>query len=83
MICAMAARKAESAPTYIIAAVVLFIIGFIHIFKVYPINTDKFTLFLVSLFTAVMLLPLLKHIKFFDIVELRREYRQLRKSLRR
>jgi len=79
----MATRKAETAPTFIVAGVVLFLIGFIHIFKVYPITVDKFTIYIVSVFTGVMLLPLVKHLKFFDIVELRREYRQFRKAMRR
>ncbi len=76
-------RQAESAPTYIIVALVLFILGAIHLFGIYPLNTDKFSFFLVSLFVAVMLMPLLKHLKFFDLIELRREYKQMQKMLRR
>jgi len=78
-----AARKAESAPTFIIVAVVLFVLGAIQLFGLFPLNDSKFSFFLVSLFVAVMLLPLLKYLKFFDVVELRREYKQLQKMARR
>ncbi len=75
----MAERKAESAPTYIIIAMVLFLLLLIHVFGVYPLATDSFSIFLISLFAAVMLIPLLKHLKFFDLVELRRSYKSLKK----
>ena len=76
-------RKAETAVTYIIVSIVLFVLGAIHLFGFYPLNTDKFSFFLISLFVAVMLMPLLKHLKFFDLIELRREYKQMQKMMRR
>ncbi len=65
--------------TFIIAAIVLALLGVIHIFKLYPIATDNFSIFLVSLFVALMLLPMLKYLKFFNLVELRKSYKALEK----
>ena len=76
-------QNAQASPTYIIAAIVLFVLSVIHLFGLYPLATDKFAFFLVSLFVAVMLMPLLKYLKFFDIIELRREYKQMQKIMRR
>lgn len=66
--------------TYIIIGTVLFLLLIIHVFGIVPIATDKFSIFLISLFTAVMLIPLLKYLKFFDLVELRRTSRLQRQK---
>jgi hypothetical protein len=69
-------------PTFLIAAVVLFGLGVVYLFNLYPLRNDKFAIFLVSLFIAVMLLPMLKYLKFFDLIELRRSYKALEKQKR-
>ncbi len=74
--------KNEQAITYLIISIVLFTLMIIHIFQAFPLSTDKFAFFLVSLFTTVMLIPMLKYLKFFDIVELRRSYKTLEKERR-
>ena len=72
-------KEAQSAVTYVIVSVILVVLMAIHLFGLYPLQTDKFSFFLVSLFVAVMLLPLLSYLKFFDIIELRRQIKILKK----
>jgi hypothetical protein len=62
-------KDAQVSPTYIIAAAVLFLLMVIYVFNLYPITGDKFSIFLISVFIAVMLLPLVKHLKFFNVVD--------------
>lgn len=73
-------KQAETAPTYILLVAILLLMVSLHVFGLFPLATDKFSIFLISLLAAVLLLPLLKHLKFFDLVELRREYKLLKKS---
>ena len=65
-------QQAQTAATYIIISVMLFALMIIHLFGLYPLQTGTFSVFLVSLFTAVMLLPLLKYLKFFNLIEMRK-----------
>jgi hypothetical protein len=66
-------------PTFIIAATVLACLGVIYLFKLYPIASDKFAIFLISLFVAVMLIPMLKYLKIFDLIEMRRSLKMQKK----
>jgi hypothetical protein len=72
----------QSIATYLIISVVLFTLMLIHLFQAFPLTTDKFAFFLVSLFTTVMLIPMLKYLKFFDLIELRKEYKELQRAKR-
>lgn len=67
-------------PTFIIAAIGLFALCVTYLFGLYPVRNDNFAIFLVSLFIALMLIPMLKYLKFFDLVELRRSYKALEKK---
>ena len=51
----------------------LLLILALHIFNIYPLQTDFFSRYVLALIFALMLLPLIPKIKIFDFVEVRRE----------
>ena len=60
----------------------LMLLGFLalHAFKIYPVETDFFTRFLIILIFVLMLLPFIPRIKFFDVIDVSREVRMFWKK---
>ena len=50
----------------------------VHVFGIYPIQTDFFARYLIGLVFVMMLLPLVPKIKLFDLVDIKRESRMFR-----
>ncbi len=67
--------------SYLVLILVVFIVFITHAFKLYDLQVDKYTFFLTSLFFTLLILPAVKALKFFDIIEIRREYKSLKKKL--
>ncbi|MBN2454054.1 hypothetical protein JXB11_00760 [Candidatus Woesearchaeota archaeon] len=65
--------------------VVILLLGFLFLyaFNIIPMQTDFFTRFLISLLVVVLLLPLVPHIKIFDIIDVRRDSRFLSQEKKR
>lgn len=77
------ARKKKRWPGYVcytfLVLFVLFIL-IIHTFKIIDIQTDYFTRFMIILLFVLLLLPLVSHIKFFDIIDIRRDLKLFKKK---
>jgi hypothetical protein len=69
--------------TYILLAVTLYVLIFLHIFGLATLRTDKFAFFLVSMLFVLLLIPYLKYIKVFDFVEIRKEVKMLKQDIER
>lgn len=67
--------------TYALLGSTLYLLIFLHVFDLVKLRTDKFSFFLVSLLFVLLLLPYLKYIKIFDLVELRRELKALKSQV--
>ena len=67
--------KALGFFTYGAAIMLLLFLLVLHVFNLYPIKTDKFSFFIISLAAAMLILPLVTYVKFFNIVELRKDTR--------
>ena len=67
-------EKKPLPATFIIAATALAALCVLYLFGIVPLRNDNFAIFLISLFVAIMLIPMLKHLRFFDLIELRRSY---------
>jgi len=72
--------KALGFFTYGMLLAMLIFLLILHLFNLYQLNTDKFAFFLVSLLTAIMLLPLVTYVKFFNIIEVRKDTRIMEKQ---
>ncbi|MEM0230931.1 MAG: hypothetical protein QXW00_01445 [Candidatus Woesearchaeota archaeon] len=66
--------------TYILAVVTVFSLAVVHVFGIMRLNSDKFSFFLISLLVLLLLLPIVTYIKFFNIVEVRRDTRIMEKK---
>ena len=64
---------------YFMLVGLLMVLLFLSTFKIVAMDTGFFTRFLVSLLFILLLLPLVPHIKLFDIVEVTRKERILAK----
>lgn len=49
----------------------------LHAFRIYPVQADFFTKYLIGLLFVLLLLPMVPYVKIFDLVEMRRESRIL------
>ncbi len=76
----MAKRNAVRIFLYfsLIALLLLFLV--LHTFRIIEMETGFFTRFLISLLFVLLLLPMVPHIKIFDIVDIKREARILAKK---
>ena len=59
----------------------LFLLMMMHIFGLYSLRIDKFTFYVISLIFLLLLLPIVKYIKFFGLVEVRKEYASLERQV--
>ncbi|MEM4282398.1 MAG: hypothetical protein QXU88_02725 [Candidatus Woesearchaeota archaeon] len=66
---------------YAILLSLLLILMLLHLFRLYPIVVDKFTFYIISLVFVLLLLPIVRYIKFFGLVEVRKEIEELRRQL--
>lgn len=64
--------------TFLVLFVLFLLI--IHTFKIIEIETGYFTRFMIILLFVLLLLPLVSHIKFFDIIDVRRDLKLFRKK---
>jgi len=62
---------------YFILLLILLTFLILHTFNLVPMQTGFFTRFMISLIVVVLLLPIVPHIKIFDIVDVRRDTRFL------
>jgi len=69
--------------TYFSLIGVIAILLVLHIFAIVPMQIDRFTFFLVSLLFVLLILPAVTTIKFFDIIQVRRDRRLLEKQITR
>lgn len=78
---AQAAKKVKSfgISTYVIAVLTILVLTVLHVFKLFTLNTDKFSFFLVSVLVLLLLIPIATYIKFFNIVEVRKDTRIMKK----
>lgn len=51
----------------------LLLLTAVHVFGLYPVQTDFFARYLIGLVFVMMLLPLVPKIKLFDIIDVKRE----------
>jgi hypothetical protein len=70
----------EQPYTYLLVVMTIFLLMTLHLFGIIPLATDKFAFFLVSLVVVILLMPYLRYIKFFDLVELRKEVKSLKEE---
>lgn len=75
--------KKEVLIAYLGLIMIIFMIFITHAFKIFSLQVDKYTFFLTSLLFVLLILPAVKTIKFFDLIEVRREYKALRKQLKK
>jgi len=76
------AKEASSTvrTLYFVLLLSIALILVIHIFNIYPLNVDKFTFFIVSLFFVALILPAVKFVKFFDVIHVGRDVKLLKKK---
>jgi len=63
---------------YFFILALLVVILALHMFNIFPLKTDFFAKFIISLVVVVALLPVIARIKFFDLIEVKRETRFLK-----
>lgn len=63
---------------YFFLLFLLMLILILHVFGIYPLNTDFFARYIIALIFILLLLPMVPKIKLFDIVEVKRETRMFR-----
>ena len=63
---------------YFFLLFLLMMILILHVFSIYPLNTDFFARYLIALIFILLLLPMVPKIKLFDVVEVKREARMFR-----
>ena len=73
-------RNPLKISAYIICALIIFSITVIHAFKIYTLNQDFLTKYLLSMLFVTLILPLVPYVKIFDIVEIRRDAQLLSKK---
>ena len=67
--------KGIAIALYFSLLLLLLLILVLHIFNIYPLQTDFFARYIIALVFILLLLPLVPKIKLFDIVEVKREAR--------
>ena len=65
---------------YFVLLSLLLAILALHLFNIYPMQTDFFARYIIALVFILLLLPLVPKIKLFDIVEVKREARMFKAS---
>ena len=65
---------------YFSLLLLLLLILMLHIFNIYPLQTDFFARYIIALVFILLLLPLVPKIKLFDIIEVKREARMFKAS---
>lgn len=61
-------EKSFRLTIYFFLCGVLLLLTVIHMFRIFSFPTDKMSYFLISLLVVVLLLPLVRAVRFFDIV---------------
>ncbi|MBI2142994.1 hypothetical protein HYU20_01480 [Candidatus Woesearchaeota archaeon] len=70
--------KGVAIALYFSLLLLLLLILVLHLFGVYPLNTDFFARYLIALLFVLMLLPLIPKIKIFDMIDIKRETRMFK-----
>ena len=52
----------------------------LHAFNLYAVQDDFLTRYLVALIFVMMVLPVVAHVKFFDVIDIKRDVRLFRKK---
>ena len=63
---------------YFFLLFLLMLILILHVFGIYPLNTDFFARYIIALLFVLMVLPLVPKIKLFDIIDIKRETRMFK-----
>ena len=63
---------------FLVALLLVFLM--LHAFGIVPMETGFFTRFLISLIFVLLVLPLVAHIKFFDVIDIKRDTKLLAKN---
>jgi|WetSurMetagenome_2_1015567.scaffolds.fasta_scaffold79388_1 hypothetical protein len=58
---------------YFFVVVLLLVLLFLNAFKVVEMETGFFTRFVLSLLVVVLLIPLIPHIKIFEVIDIKRD----------
>ena len=74
-------RSALAYFLYFFLVVLLLIFLMLNTFSVVPMETGFFTRFLITLLFVLLVLPLVGHIKFFDLIDIRRDTRLLAQKM--
>ena len=61
----------------------LFALLIMNAFQLYPIKVDKFAYFVISLIFLLLLLPIVRYIKFFGLIEVRKDIAELKMEVDR
>ena len=56
----------------------LLLVLVLHVFNIYPLQTDFFARYVIALLFVLMLLPLIPKIKIFDMIDIKRETRMFK-----
>jgi len=70
--------KRLGAVLYFSLLILLILLLIINAFRLYPLQTDFFTRYIVALVFVLMVLPLVPKIKIFDVVDIKREARMFK-----
>lgn len=63
---------------YFSLLLLLLLILALHVFSIYPLQTDFFARYIIALLFVLMVLPLVPKIKLFDIIDIKREARMFK-----
>lgn len=63
---------------YFSLLLLLLLILALHVFSIYPLQTDFFARYIIALLFVLMVLPLVPKIKLFDIIDIKRETRMFK-----
>ena len=67
---------------YVTLVVLILFFLFLYAFRLVSINGDTFTRFLIVLIFVLLLLPAVSSIKFFDIIDVRRDVNMFKAELK-
>ena len=70
-------NKIFAETTYIILLTLILTILLLHIFNIIKLNTDKFSVFLITLLFTLLIFPAVTNIKAFGIIDLKRDEKAL------
>lgn len=70
-------RKDKRLGAVIYFALLLWLnfIFIVHAFRLYPLETDYFSRYVLAMIFSIMILPLIPKVKLFDIIDIKRETR--------